>query len=736
MRCTKHWLIWLLAAGLVAATSVRLLAEQAPPAEGNEAQLLAVLQSDAPLFDKAKACQRLATIGTKQSVPVLAALLSNEQLSHYARYGLEPIPDPAVDEALRASLSQLKGGLLVGVINSIGMRRARGAIADLKGLMGDSDPAVAAAAASALGRIATPEAVQILRGALDGPASLRPAAADACLTAADTWLGDGRKDEAAAIYDALRQADLPKHLSIAALYGALRARGSAGVPLLAECLGSEDKAVFQVGLRMAQELPGREVTEALVAELSKPVPGPEAPPKVLAITKAEYGAQDTWVDVTDQLAAAVTGGGVSVRAGNGLAGDPIPGVVKQLRVEYTLGGEKHTATVPENESFEIQGDMVRHPRQSLLINVLAERGDRGALPVVLEAAKSGPWDIRVSAVRALARLGDAASVPVLLGIAAGAQGELAAAAHDSLAALPGKDVDAALLTALSQSEGGKRLVVIDLVGRRGIAQAVPTLLKLANSDDQPTSLAAVRALGSTIGLEGLPTLIDRLIAPQAPELAPVAKEALRKACLRVPDRDACAALLIDRMAAAPTTAKVDLLDLLGVVGGAKALKGVSAAARRESQEVQDAATRVLGEWMSAEAAPVLLELATAGNDAFRIRCLRGYIRIARQLDVAADERIAMCQKAMEAAQRDDERKLVFEVLRRNPSVETLSMATSYLGTPGLQGTAGETATAIAQEIVAAHPSEVAEAMRQVLKKTESAELAGQAKKLLRRAERR
>ena len=51
-----------------------------------EDQLLAILKSDAPLKEKADACQELARVGTRQAVPVLATLLADEQLSHMARY--------------------------------------------------------------------------------------------------------------------------------------------------------------------------------------------------------------------------------------------------------------------------------------------------------------------------------------------------------------------------------------------------------------------------------------------------------------------------------------------------------------------------------------------------------------------------------------------------------------------------------------------------------------------------
>ena len=83
--------------------------QQPLPASGDEAQLLEVLTSDAELFDKAKACQRLAVIGTSKSVPVLADLLGDEQLAHYARFGLESNPGAEVDQAFRDALGKLKG---------------------------------------------------------------------------------------------------------------------------------------------------------------------------------------------------------------------------------------------------------------------------------------------------------------------------------------------------------------------------------------------------------------------------------------------------------------------------------------------------------------------------------------------------------------------------------------------------------------------------------------------------
>jgi len=228
-QCSR--LAGVLVAGMLLVTGSKLLAQTVPPNTAEEAaRLVAVLKSsEATHKQKVDACRGLAVIGTKDAVPTLGALLDDEKLSHMARYALEPIPDPSVDAALREALGRLKGRLLVGVVGSIGVRRDTQAVPALIKLLDDPDAGVAAAAARSLGRIATPEAVAALTARLPkakGP--LKLAVADACLGCAEALLARKKNSEAAALYQAVAKAELPKHLRVAALQGALKARQPSG----------------------------------------------------------------------------------------------------------------------------------------------------------------------------------------------------------------------------------------------------------------------------------------------------------------------------------------------------------------------------------------------------------------------------------------------------------------------------------------------------------------------------
>jgi len=153
------------------------------------------------------------------------------------------------------------------------------------------------------------------------------------------------------------------------------------------------------------------------------------------------------------------------------------------------------------------------------------------------------------------------------------------------------------------------------------------------------------------------------------------------------------------MPQAPLPAKVTILEILSAMGGTRALQTVGAAAKDADPELQDAASRLLGEWMTVDAGPVLLDLAKTATDAkYETRALRGYIRLVRQFVLPDEQRVEMCRNALAAAKRDAEKKLVLEVLGRYPSIDALRLAVETAKIPSLKNEAAAAALAIAQKI--------------------------------------
>ncbi len=176
------------------------------------------------------------------------------------------------------------------------------------------------------------------------------------------------------------------------------------------------------------------------------------------------------------------------------------------------------------------------------------------------------------------------------------------------------------------------------------------------------------ALGETVSLKQLSVLIDQVVSPKNNAEDTEAQKALKAASIRMADREACAQELpaaVDRVK--PVAIKVTLLQILGAMGGTTALATIGKAAKSTDAQLQDTSSRLLGEWMTEDAAPVLLDLAKIPSNPYQVRALRGYIRIARQFVLPDAQRMEMCQKAFDAAQQAAEKKLVLDVLKRYPT---------------------------------------------------------------------
>ena len=167
----------------------------------------------------------------------------------------------------------------------------------------------------------------------------------------------------------------------------------------------------------------------------------------------------------------------------------------------------------------------------------------------------------------------------------------------------------------------------------------------------------------------------------------------------MPDREVCAAELATAFQKSTGTIASSLLEIIGAVGGTQALSTVEAAARSNDGELQNVATRLLGDWMTIDAAPVLLGLTGAGMEAkYQVRAVRGYLRIARQFTMSDTERVSMCQQAWQICQKPAEQKLLLEILKRYPGPETFRLAAEARQVPEIKADATAAMLAISQAL--------------------------------------
>ena len=474
------WCVLLIAIALVAPTMAQ--DKPGPIASAKESDLISTLQSAAPKAEKAITCKVLAIYGTEAAVPALAPLLADRELASWARTALEAIPGPAPDAAFRDALGKLQGRLLIGTITSIGVRRDSGAVDGLVAKLGAADADVASAAAVALGHIGGDQAAKALASSLaKAPANARSAMAEGCILGAEWFLAQGRSDDALKLYEAVRKADVPNQRHLEAIRGAILARQSAGVPLLIEQLQSDDQDKMGIGLRTARELPGRDVTEALAAELNRLSPQ-KRPLLLLALADRHDAAVLPAVLKAAQSgpkALRVTAMAILIRLGDVSCIPTLLEATAEGDAELKAGAMDTLIRLPGKD---VDADLLARlvpakgkMRQTLIV-LAGQRQISKAVPAMVSSLDDRDAGVRRAAVQAIGILG---------------QKQQAA----ELATLLQKTRD-------SKERAGIEKALLAVSGRCGMT-CVPHLLPLTQSDDNELHMIGLHALAIVGGPDAL-----------------------------------------------------------------------------------------------------------------------------------------------------------------------------------------------------------------------------------------
>ncbi|MBL7133698.1 MAG: HEAT repeat domain-containing protein [Phycisphaerae bacterium] len=610
-----------------------------------EAKLIKALEAPKATFAcRQFICRMLRRVGTAASVPAVAKLLTDEKLSHMARFALQGMEAQEAGAALRGALGKVKGKLKVGVIGSIGARGDAKAVGDLTKLVTDKDEGVAGAAMAALGRIGTPEAAKAL-GGVKAPAKLKGIRDDSYLLCADKLLAGGKAADAAAIYRKMYVPGSATVIRIAALRGIARSDQAKAVPTVIAAMKDKDANLQKAAGKFLAGIKGPEATKAMAGQLPALSPG----------------------------------------------------------------------------------------TQVVMLAALAERGDKLALPAVLNCVKSKEAAVRIAAIRAVGKIGGEAEVAPLLDVAVkgGNEGN---AATGALTHLRGDKVNQTIIDLMLKAEPAKARLLISVLSGRRAAQAVPGLiLAVEKNPDKGVKAEAAKALARLAAEKDMPALL-KLLVKVDPSLHGDLGRAVTAAARGQKDPDKRVAPVVAAMSGASPEAKVALLGVLARLGGPKAISVVGGAVTDSNAKVVDAAVKALAGWPDAAAAPALLKVAREGKTkVHQVLAMQGYIRLAGGLVKAkkTTEAMKMFASAASVAKRPEEKKQILGALRGIRKIEALNLAVSFVTDAAVAREAGSTAVELAKHIKG-KPKEVSAAMKKVVASCKDKKIVDQAKRYIKK----
>ena len=491
------------------------------------AKILAAKATDAAVPQPARVwmVRQLEYTGSAESVAALTALLAGEdaELKECARRALEKNPDPGATVSLLTALE--KGGETpwrIGLIQSLGERGDAKSTALIAPCLKSKETALAAA--SALGKIATDDAVTALWGAyVEGV----PGAADGLVTAGNRHLLAGRKAAAKGLFEriymtgakapssrstpAVKSPPAPVQVRSAALIGRAAADPKSALPFIISALEGGSPGLYSAAVIATTVAYGKPGASAVLAPLMGRL-SPDA--KRCVLRTLDTAAEKRIIAAASDPDAAVQSDAIE-RLGQVGTAASIP-----LLFQIATNGGANSKTAAAALA------RVSGPGTDIAISRLAGEGD----------AKS-----RTVAIQALAQRNDASASPALLNYAGEADPEVSRAACAALAKL-GTDsqLDGLIQLVLAGKTPGAAAALQAVANRTADRSAAAQKLIAQTQSAEPRQLAPLFEVLALLGGNEALAAVSSFAGNSTPE----AKDAAIRTLANWPDFSAHKALLV------------------------------------------------------------------------------------------------------------------------------------------------------------------------------------------------
>jgi HEAT repeat protein len=449
----------------------------------------------------------------------------------YARRALEKNPDASATTALLEALGGAGDSAgKIGLINSLGLRRAEAAVGPIAEALRSSDPRVAMAAASALGNIGGPGSEWALMGLFDTDASavVLMRAAQSLVDIAEESARQRDYDHAAELYGLLYEGATerareaheinPFNIRAAALNGlAVTAPGELA-EMIVEVIRDDDPKVRAVAVQAARLAPTKAPMEALCEVLGDLDPSNQV--QVLGLisargdlssvkyAKAALDSDDESVRVAavEALTAIGTDAGAEALMPVAIDGQGATRDAARRGLALMAGPRVEEIIAAQAASSDGKG-------RALAIELLGQRRVPGATETLLGYAAEGDEDVRAAAFRALVAVADQVDVETLAALVIKTRDQsIRRTGVTALKAALGKssDKDATtkvIVDMMKTSDADAKVTLLTCLDAVGGAAAVATVVEAAESSNEAMKDAAIRTLAGWPNYEAAESLL-------------------------------------------------------------------------------------------------------------------------------------------------------------------------------------------------------------------------------------
>jgi HEAT repeat protein len=367
--------------------------------------------------------------------------------------------------------------------------------------------------------------------------------------------------------------------------------------------------------------------------------------------------------------------------------------------QYRAHALELAASVPGQEATEKwlgRISTVSLEARADIIAMLGARGDKTALPLILENLKNGEKTVRLAAIPAAFKLGGREALPNLMPLLSAGDDEETVLVKQALLGAPGEVAVTLAAGAFTDAPPLAKKALIEVMAARQARAHADLIWEAVKNGNEVVRPAALAALESVVRGDDLPRTIDLLLAATSPAEVSSLQNALAAAAGLIPDPERRADLILAALEKEKGARRADLIRPLARIGGAKALQAVAAEANSSDPQVRTGAVYALSQWPDMGASEALLDIVrTAADRKYGYLAVQGYVRLVNASGMPADQRLDLLKGALETAKEANERNLVVAALSGIRTRESFRTAVFLLSDPVLRAKAAESAARIA-----------------------------------------
>jgi len=317
--------------------------------------------------------------------------------------------------------------------------------------------------------------------------------------------------------------------------------------------------------------------------------------------------------------------------------------------------------------------------QAQIITMLGARGDKTALPILVEKLKSHNKTVRLAVISSAAKLGGSEVLEDLASLLHSEDEEEIAAVQQALLLLPGNHVIPQAVKLVKEVPSLSKVALVEVLSERKAREHVGVVFSMAESEDDRVRQAALEGLKHLVTAADLPRLIHMLLEETTSRDMRLIQDAIVAGSNQIEEKEKRAALLLEALNTADEDKQADLLRPLSRIGGKDALHAVIAKTKSEDSRVQTIAISVLSEWPEFDASEELFEICQNTEDKKQLLlAVQGYTRLINESTLESEEKLARYRKVLDAVSDNSARAIVFTGLADIRSLEAFRLAVSYL----------------------------------------------------------